>query len=118
MSISKKRYRELKYICLAYPEKVRQIEEFSYINGVGIGQCSGTKKVDNLEKKVVKLIELKKQVEAIEQTCIEVFGGDDYQKAMKNIAYGKSFHSLKLYMSEKTFHRRKGLFFERLDEKI
>lgn len=118
MPLSKKRYRELKYICLAYPEKVRQIEEFGYIGSPNFENVGGSKKNDTLERKVLKQTELKKQVEAIEQTCIEVFGGDDYKEAMKNIAYGKSFHSLDLYMSEKTFFRRKSLFFKRLDEKI
>ena len=118
MTISKKRRNELKYICLAYPEKIKKIQEFSYINGASFGQGSGNVKTDALEKKVLKLIELKRQVEVIEQTIIEIFGGNDYKKARKNICYNMSFHRLGLHMSEKTFYRRKTLFFERLDEKI
>ncbi len=112
MSLSKKRYRELKYICLAYPEKVRQIEEFGYIGSPNFENVGGSKKNDTLERKVLKQIELKKQVEAIEQTCFEVFGGNDYQKALKNIAYGKSFHSLEMYMSERKFFMMKSVFFQ------
>ena len=118
MALSKKRRNELKYICLAYPEKVKQIQEFAYINGASFGQGGDNVKTDILEKKVIKLIELKKQVEAIEQTAIEIFGGDYYKKAMNNICRNMSFHRLGLHMSEKTFYRRKTLFFERLDEKI
>lgn len=116
--LSKRRYTELKYICLAYPEKVKELEEFSYIASPSFENLGESKKNDTLERKVLKQIELRKQVEAIERTCVEIFGEDDYQEAMKNIVYGKSFNSLELYMSERKFYMMKTLFFQRLDEKI
>nr|WP_317357275.1 hypothetical protein [uncultured Tyzzerella sp.] len=116
MSISKKRRNELKYICLAYPEKVKQIQEFSYINGAGFGQGSGNLKTDALEKKVLRLIEMKKQTELIEQCCLKVFGGDDYQEALKNITQGIPWEYLEIYMSRRKFYNLRKTFFEELDE--
>lgn len=116
--LSKKRKNELKYICLAYIEKVEKIKEFSYINGVSFGQGSGNVKTDALEQKVIKLIELKRQIEVIEQCCLKVFGGDDYQEAMKNITEGVPYEYLEIYMSRRSFYRKKDKFFSLLDEKI
>ena len=118
MAISKKRRNELKYICLAYPEKIKQIQEFSYINGASFGQGSGNIKTDALEKKVLKLIELKRQVEAIEQCCLKIFGGDDYQEALRNITKGVSYECLEIYMSRAKFYQLRSKFFKILDEII
>lgn len=116
MALSKKRRNELKYICLAYPEKVKQIQEFSYIQSPTFEGVGGSRKNDTLERKVIKNLELKRQIEIIEQTCIKVFGGDDYQEAMKNITQGVPWEFLEVYMSRRSFYRKRTKFFNELDE--
>lgn len=105
-NISKAKYNELRYFCLQYGEKKKELE-----------QCRDQKPEEEAgEKDDVKSARLRRDLELIEQTAREA-GPDISQWLMKNLVEGTVYESLEVPLSRTKFYDIRRYFFYLLAQK-
>jgi len=109
--ISKFRYRELLNFCLQYEEKKNRLKEFCEISAITYsGMPTGNKIADPTAEKANIRIQLKADVELIEQTAIEA-DSEVYTQLLDNITKGISYEYLDVHYSRASFYRKRKKFF-------
>lgn len=111
--ITKKKYLELKYFCLQYHEKKKEI---SYgLRTVEPGE--GTRGIGHpTEAQAIRNAALKKDVEMIEQAAVEA-DPEIYQWILKNVTEGIPYEYLNVPMSRTKFYDARRYFFFLLSQK-
>lgn len=118
--IGRNRYRELKAFCLQYDEKKRKLKQLYSLSAVPPEvSVMGGEPGKPTEKKALKAIQLKADVELIEK-CLQAAIGDDVgllEPLKKNITLGIGFDSLGYVpCSVRPFYRCRKKFFYLLDK--
>lgn len=116
-NISRAKYNELKYFCMQYEEKKREIHN-SYGLGavVSDGMPKGNLPGNAVERVAIRNAMLQKDVELIEQTAIEA-DPDIYQWLLKNVTEGIGYDYLAVPMSRNRFYDSRKYFFYLLAQK-
>lgn len=119
-SLSKYRYRELKYLCLQYNELKEQLRKLSSENIKAV-QLTGMPSAHNVtnptQDMAIKKTEIERKIKAIEQSAIEV-DSNMYEYILKAVAEGLPFEFLSIPCGRRQFYEKRKLFFNILDEKI
>ena len=112
------RYRELKYFCLQYPEKVKKIMGMSYLTGrIYDGMPKGGGSSDSTADIAIEIGILKDDTTLIVQTAQQV-GKCFYQELMDNVTKGVPWEYLDMPMSRRSFYRMKDDFFEEVAKRM
>lgn len=116
-NISRAKYNELKYFCMQYEEKKREIHN-SYGLGavVSDGMPKGNLPGNVVERVAIRNAMLQKDVEMIEQTAMEA-DPDIYQWLLKNVTEGIGYDYLAVPMSRNRFYDSRKYFFYLLAQK-
>lgn len=116
-NISLNRFRELKYFCLQYEDKKRELKSLTFISSpVSDGQPHGNNTSDTTAKKALRISELKKDIELIEQCAIEV-DSEIYQYIIKNVTEGIAYEFLDVPSGRRQFYSARRKFYWLLDKK-
>lgn len=87
-NISRDKYNELKYFCLQYWQKKQEIDRNYGIDGFSQdGMPRGTSSSNPTEKKALRIAQLKRDTELIEQTAMEA-DAEIYPWILKNVTSG------------------------------
>lgn len=119
-TLSKYRYRELKYFCLQYRELKDKLKQMPYesVRSMQITDMpSGHKISDTVQSIAVKRLEIERKIKAIEQSAIEADSGI-YKEILYNVTEGISYHYLNVPCCKEYFYKKRKLFFNILDKKI
>lgn len=116
-NISRAKYNELKYFCMQYEEKKREIHN-SYGLGavVSDGMPKGNLPGNAVERVAIRNAMLQKDVEMIEQTAMEA-DPDIYQWLLKNVTEGVPYEWLNVPRGRKQFYESRRYFFYLLAQK-
>lgn len=117
-SLSKWRYRELKYFCLQYPEWQRELKNnTSAVQAISITDMPTTHKVGNSTQRLaLKRVELEKKCKLIEQCAIEA-DREIYMWLIKNATLGIPYECLDVPCGRRKFYESRRRFFNILSEK-
>ena len=116
-NISRAKYNELKYFCMQYEEKKRELH-----NGYGLGAvCSDGMPKGNLpgnptERVAIRNAQIQKDIELIEQTAMEA-DSEIYQWLIKNVTEGVPYEWLNAPKGRKQFYESRRFFFYLLAQK-
>lgn len=116
-NISRAKYNELKYFCMQYEEKKREIHN-SYGLGsvVSDGMPKGNLPGNAVERVAIRNAVLQKDVKLIEQTAMEA-DPDIYQWLLKNVTEGVPYEWLNVPRGRKQFYESRRYFFYLLAQK-
>lgn len=116
-NISRAKYNELKYFCMQYEEKKREIHN-SYGLGavVSDGMPKGNLPGNAVERVAIRNAMLQKDVEMIEQTAIEA-DPDIYDWLIKSVASGVPYEYMDVPLSRTKFYDSRRYFFYLLAQK-
>jgi hypothetical protein len=122
-SISTKRYRELFYFCLQYPEWQNELEFLtdSLKSPELSGMPHGTEKSDTTANLAIRRAELSKKCELIKQTALEA-DSEIYQYIIKNVTTDYAGYNylrtvLNMPCGREKFYKSRRRFFYLLDKK-
>lgn len=117
MVLNKNRYRELKYFCLQYEDKKKELENICYLTSNIKDNESSNKNIDRnkIEKLTIKKINLEKQIEIIEKTAHEVTE-DLYDYLLKNVTQGIPWEYLDIPISRSGFYYLRSRYFYNLSK--
>lgn len=117
-NISREKYNELKYFCMQYNEKKKQLRESYGIGAiVSDGMPHGNTVGNPVEKKAIRNVMLKNDIELIEQTAIEA-DPDIYPYLIENVAEGISYEYMgRVPKARKQFYESRRYFFYLLAQK-
>lgn len=116
-NISRAKYNELKYFCMQYEEKKREIHN-SYGLGavVSDGMPKGNMPGNPTERAAIRNAMLQNDVELIEQTALEADSAI-YQWLMKNVTEGIPYEWLNVPTGRRQFYEARRYFFYLLSQK-
>ena len=116
-NISRAKYNELKYFCMQYDEKKKEIHS-SYGLGavVNDGMPKGNLPGNSVERVAIRNAMLQADVELIEQTALEA-DSDIYQWLLKNVTEGIPYEWLNVPRGRKQFYESRRYFFYLLAQK-
>lgn len=116
-NISRAKYNELKYFCMQYEEKKREIHN-SYGPGavVSDGMPKGNLPGNAVERVAIRNAMLQKDVELIEQTAMEA-DPDIYQWLLRNVTEGIPYEWLNVPAGRRQFYESRRYFFYLLSQK-
>lgn len=116
-NISRAKYNELKYFCMQYEEKKREIHN-SYGLGavVSDGMPKGNIPGNPTERAAIRNAMLQSDVELIEQTAMEA-DSDMYQWLLKNVTEGIPYEWLNVPRGRRQFYEARRYFFYLLAQK-
>nr|DAH68560.1 MAG TPA: hypothetical protein [Caudoviricetes sp.] len=117
-NISREKYNELKYFCMQYNEKKKQLRE-SYGLGaiVGDGMPHGNTVGNPVERKAIRNVMLENDIELIEQTAMEA-DPDIYPYLIENVTDGISYEYMgRVPKARKQFYESRRYFFYLLAQK-
>lgn len=116
-NISRDKYNELKYFCLQYWEKKREIVGNYGIDGFSQdGMLRGTSSGNPTEKKALRIAQLKHDTELIEQTAIEA-DAEIHPWILKNVTSGVPYEYMDVPMGRRKFYEARRYFFFLLAQK-
>lgn len=115
--ISKYRYRELKYFCLQYSEKMEKLKSISYVKASSCFDNLNTGRNNPVEYTTEFILELKKDIKLIEQTALET-SGEFYEYILENVTKGMSWEYLDIPISRRGFYYLRRKFFFILSESL
>ena len=116
-NISRDKYNELKYFCLQYWEKKREIVGNYGIDGFSQdGMPRGTSSGNPTEKKALRIAQLKHDTELIEQTAMEA-DAEIHPWILKNVTSGVPYEYMDVPMGRKKFYEARRYFFFLLAQK-
>ena len=109
--ISRNAYRELKYFCLQYREKLERIKDISSGKAITYtGMPHATAPGNPTVRTAEKLEPLRQDIELIEQTAIEA-SAELYQYLIKNVGYGIPYELLCVPCGRNQFYKTRRKFF-------
>lgn len=116
-NISRAKYNELKYFCMQYEEKKREIHN-SYGLGavVSDGMPKGNLPGNAVERVAIRNAMLQNDVELIEQTALEA-DPDIYQWLLRNVTSGIPYEWLNVPAGRRQFYESRRYFFYLLSQK-
>ena len=107
-NISRDKYNELKYFCLQYWQKKQEIDRNYGIDGFSQdGMPRGTSSSNPTEKKALRIAQLKRDTELIEQTAW----------ILKNVTSGVPYEYMDVPMGRRKFYEARRYFFFLLAQK-
>ena len=114
--ISENRYRELKYFCRQYKEKLQRLNEVTEISSPQLGGRGGHGYSDRTGNLAVKNARLTMEIQLIEQAAFET-DGECYPYILKNVTEGVPYEYLDIPFSRAGFYAIRKKFFQILDRK-
>ena len=116
-NISRAKYNELKYFCMQYEEKKKEIHN-SYGLGavVSDGMPKGNLPGNAVERVAIRNAMLQNDVELIEQTAMEA-DPDIYQWLIKSVTSGVPYEYMNVPLSRTKFYDSRRYFFYLLAQK-
>lgn len=116
-NISRARYNELKYFCIQYEEKKRELHK-SYGLGavVNDGMPKGNLPGNPTERAAIRNVMLQRDIELIEQTAMEA-DSEIYRWLIKNITEEISYEWLNVPIGRRQFYELRRYFFYLLAQK-
>lgn len=116
-SISKNRYRELKYFCRQYREKQERLRELTEIAAAAMQEGGRSGKVpDVTADTAIRREELQEDLDSIEQAAMET-DAELYGYIIRNVADGIPYEHLGVPCSRASFFRIRKKFFWILSKK-
>mgnify|MGYP000023976886 FL=1 len=116
-NISRDKYNELKYFCLQYWQKKQEIDRNYGIDGFSQDRMPrGTSSSNPTEKKALRIAQLKRDTELIEQTAIEA-DTEIYPWILKNVTSGVPYEYMDVPMGRRKFYEARRYFFFLLAQK-
>lgn len=116
-NISRDKYNELKYFCLQYWQKKQGIDRNYGIDGFSQdGMPRGTSSSNPTEKKALRIAQLKRDTELIEQTAMEA-DAEIHPWILKNVTSGVPYEYMDVPMGRKKFYEARRYFFFLLAQK-
>lgn len=116
-NISKEKYNELRYFCLQYWSKKQEIEKLYGTSGAssdGMPRASGCG--NPTEKAALRLIQLKGDIQMIEQTAIEA-DPNLYTWILKSVTEGIPYENMDVPAGRRQFYEARRYFFCLLAQK-
>lgn len=116
-NISRARYNELKYFCIQYEEKKRELHK-SYGLGavVNDGMPKGNIPGNPTERAAIRNVMLQRDIELIEQTAMEA-DSEIYRWLIKNVTEEISYEWLNVPIGRRQFYESRRYFFYLLAQK-
>lgn len=114
-NISKAKYNELRYFCMQYEEKKKELDHCCS-QEAGNEHGEGSRSDSENKKEEVKRDRLRRDLELIEQTAREA-GPDISQWLLKNLVEGTVYESLEVPLSRTKFYDIRRYFFYLLAQK-
>lgn len=111
--ISPAKYNELKYFCMQYEEKKREIQRLCGFNAM---VTNGVLCGNMISSQTIRRIMLQNDVELIERTAIEA-DSEIYLWLMKNVTEGIPYEYLDVPKARKQFYESRRYFFYLLSQK-
>lgn len=116
-NISRAKYNELKYFCMQYEEKKREIHSSYGLRAiVNDGMPKGNTAGNPVEQTAIRNAMLREDIELIEQTVMEA-DSEIYQWLLKNVTEGIGYDYLDVPMSRNRFYDSRKYFFYLLAQK-
>ena len=116
-NISRDKYNELKYFCLQYWQKKQEIDRNYGIDGFSQdGMPRGTSSSNPTEKKALRIAQLKRDTELIEQTAMEA-DAEIHPWILKNVTSGVPYEYMDVPISRTKFYDSRRYFFYLLAQK-
>ena len=116
-NISRDKYNELKYFCLRYWQKKQEIDRNYGIDGFSQdGMPRGTSSSNPTEKKALRIAQLKRDTELIEQTAMEA-DAEIHPWILKNVTSGVPYEYMDVPMGRRKFYEARRYFFFLLAQK-
>ena len=116
-NISRDKYNELKYFCLQYWQKKQEIDRNYGIDGFSQdGMPRGTSSSNPTEKKALRIAQLKRDTDLIEQTAMEA-DTEIYPWILKNVTSGVPYEYMDVPISRTKFYDSRRYFFYLLAQK-
>ena len=116
-NISRAKYNELKYFCMQYAEKKRELEKGYGLNAiVNDGMTKGNMSGNPVEIAAIHNTMLRADIELIEQTAIEA-DADIYQWLLKSVTEGVPYEYMNVPLSRTKFYDTRRYFFYLLAQK-
>ena len=116
-NISRDKYNELKYFCLHYWQKKQEIDRNYGIDGFSQdGMPRGTSSSNPTEKKALRIAQLKRDTELIDQTAKEA-DAEIYPWILKNVTSGVPYEYMDVPMGRRKFYEARRYFFFLLAQK-
>ena len=116
-NISRAKYNELKYFCMQYEEKKRELNS-SYGLGavVNDGMPHGTTAGNPVEQRAIRNVMLQRDIELIEQTAIEADPAI-YKYILENVSEGNPYEYMDVPAGRRQFYEARRYFFYLLAQK-
>ena len=116
-NISRAKYNELKYFCMQYAEKKRELQKGYGLNAiVNDGMPKGNMSGNPVERAAIHNTMLRADIELIEQTAIEA-DADIYQWLLKSVTEGIPYEYMNVPLSRTKFYDTRRYFFYLLAQK-
>ena len=116
-NISRAKYNELKYFCMQYEEKKRELHKGYGLNAiVNDGLPKGNLPGNPVEGQAIRNAVLHADVDLIEHTAMEA-GADVYQWLIKNVTEGVPYEWLNVPSGRRQFYETRRYFFFLLAQK-
>ena len=116
-NISRAKYNELKYFCMQYEEKKRELHKGYGLNAiVNDGLPKGNLPGNPVEGQAIRNAALQADVDLIEHTAMEA-GADVYQWLIKNVTEGVPYEWLNVPSGRRQFYETRRYFFFLLAQK-
>ncbi|WP_024348201.1 hypothetical protein [Lacrimispora indolis] len=116
-NISPAKYYELKYFCMQYEEKKRELQKgYGLSSTANDGLPKGNTPGNPTERTAIKNTILQKDTELIEQTAIEA-DPEIYPWLIKNVTEGVAYEYMNVPKGRKQFYESRRYFFYLLSQK-
>lgn len=116
-NISRAKYNELKYFCMQYEEKKRELSKGNGLHAViNDGQPRGNSIGRPTEQQAIRNAMLRQDVELIEQTAIAA-DPEVYPWILKNVTEGLPYEYMNVPLSRTKFYDSRRYFFYLLAQK-
>lgn len=116
-NISRAKYNELKYFCMQYEEKKRELHKGYGLNAiVNDGLPKGNLPGNPVESQAIRNAALQADVDLIEHTAMEA-GAAVYQWLIKNVTEGVPYEWLNVPSGRRQFYETRRYFFFLLAQK-
>jgi len=118
-SLSKNRYRELKYFCMQYQKWIEELRSINYnLQSYKVNDLPKSNNINKpTERLAIKKTDLERKIKIVEQTAIEA-SPIIYQELLINITQGISYEYLNVPYSKSQFYKIRKVFFDLLSKKI
>ncbi len=114
--ITQYRYRELKYFCRQYKEKLQQLNSICSISSIKYGIIGSNTPSKRTEEEAEKRVELEKDIKIIEDSIKEA-SEEFYDYIMQDVCFGISYDNLDIPLGRTAYFEIRKNFFLILSKK-